>query len=130
MSKKLLVLIAEDDPAAARLVKTVVEGLDHVAVVCPDGQHALDMLNANPDAALLVSDLMMPRLDGRALLKAVRESERLKDLPVVILSAYVGPKQISELLEAGAEFVLQKPVHVNELREYIGKALEKGRTKR
>jgi DNA-binding response OmpR family regulator/nitrogen-specific signal transduction histidine kinase len=85
----------------------------HVAIA-PDGEAALDAIRrSRPD--LVVTDVMMPRLDGFGLLRAIREDPALRDLPVVVLSARAGEEAKVEGLEAGADDYLAKPFSAREL---------------
>ena len=64
---------------------------------------------------LLVTDVMMPRLDGFGLLRAVRDDPALRDLPVIMLSARAGEEAKVEGLDAGADDYLTKPFSAREL---------------
>ncbi len=79
-----------------------------------DGEDAFaKMLEHRPD--LLLSDAMMPRLDGFQLLKLVRQSVELQGTPVILLSARAGEEAKVEGLEAGADDYLVKPFAAREL---------------
>lgn len=119
------ILIAEDDYASSKLLLKVCQGLGHTAIVSPNGQHALETLQFN-EIDLLITDIMMPLLDGRDLMRKLRASEQYKDLPIIVVSAYVGPQDVAELLSIGATFVIMKPTRPDEVREYVERALGKG----
>jgi DNA-binding response OmpR family regulator len=70
----------------------------------------------------------MPDMDGRALIHAARQLRAHATLPIVIMSGVVGPKEISDLLQQGAEAFLTKPIRLQELRHYVTAALDR-RTK-
>ena len=79
-----------------------------------DGQEALEAIRTNlPD--LVVSDVMMPRLDGLALLSALRSDSRTAAVPVLLLSARAGQQASIEGLHAGADDYLVKPFAAAEL---------------
>src|SRR5579864_9612631 len=83
-------------------------------VTVPDGEAALQSARARrPD--LILSDIMMPRMDGFGLLKAIREEETLKNIPVILLSARAGEEPRIEGLAAGADDYLIKPFSAREL---------------
>ncbi len=82
-----VVLIVDDDPDVRAMVKTTVEGVGMQAVEVGNGQAALDWLAANPQPALVLLDLMMPRMDGFEFLERVRDNPNYIDLPVVVLTA-------------------------------------------
>jgi len=79
----------------------------------PDGEAALaTMRKRRPD--LVITDIMMPRLDGFGLIRAIRAEEGLRDLPVIMLSARAGEEARVEGLEAGADDYLTKPFSARE----------------
>ena len=113
------ILIVDDDQPTRLILVHIVESMGHVAFQCPDGKHALETLKSNSDIAMVITDMSMPRMDGRKLIEAVQSEERWNALPILIMSAVVGVKEISDLLKAGARAFLKKPVRGEEIREYI-----------
>jgi CheY-like chemotaxis protein len=100
----------------------------HVAIA-PDGEAALDAIRrSRPD--LVVTDVMMPRLDGFGLLRAIREDPALRDLPVVVLSARAGEEAKVEGLEAGADDYLAKPFSARELLARVAANIALARLRR
>ncbi len=95
--------------------------MSHQVLISPDGRHALASLECNPGIELLITDMVMPEMDGRALINAVRE--RGHKLSIVIMSAVVGVRGIADLLDHGASFFLPKPVKLSELREYVDRSV-------
>lgn len=116
------ILIAEDDRISQRLAARLVESLGHTAFVSPNGKHAYEALKYN-SFDLLITDVMMPEMDGRQLTLALRSDSQLRRLPVIIMSAVVGVGEIAGLLETGATFFLAKPLRIEELREYVERSL-------
>ncbi|MGF7211976.1 PAS domain S-box-containing protein [Skermanella aerolata] len=115
------VLVADDNADmrdyVARLLSTTCE-VEAVA----DGQAALDAIRTRlPD--LLLTDVMMPRLDGFALLDTIRADRLLRDLPVVMLSARAGEEAKVEGLDAGADDYLVKPFSARELKARVRASL-------
>ncbi len=107
------ILLADDNADmrdyVVRLLRT-----SYAVEAVEDGQAALAAARANrPD--LILSDIMMPRMDGFELLEAIRADESLRDLPVVLLSARAGEEARVEGLEAGADDYLVKPFSAREL---------------
>lgn len=80
----ITILVAEDDRALNKLVCTALEGSGYRAVSCPDGLQALAAFEEN-DADMLVTDIMMPGLDGFGLAERVRESD--KKIPILFMTA-------------------------------------------
>lgn len=110
---RVRVLLA-DDNADLRAYVSRLLGADYQVQTVVDGQAALDALRARkPD--LLLTDVMMPRLDGMGLLKAIRADPELQTLPVIMLSARAGEEAALEGLDAGADDYLIKPFSAQEL---------------
>jgi two-component system chemotaxis sensor kinase CheA len=100
-------LIADDSVTTRSLEKSILEGAGFDVVAVPDGTEAWASLNARmPD--LLVSDCDMPRMNGFDLTRAVRESERFRDLPVILLTGMETDADRARGLEAGANAYLLK----------------------
>ena len=88
-----------------------------------NGKQALQMaLSSPPD--IVLSDIMMPELDGVSLLNALRRNQSTSSVPVILLSARAGEESLSEGMEAGADDYLIKPFSANELRARIGAHLK------
>ncbi|MAW60747.1 MAG: hypothetical protein CMJ94_07920 [Planctomycetes bacterium] len=119
------VLLVEDNPADARLTALAMEeaGLPGTLATVGDGERALDYLFRRPpysDAPrpdLVLLDLNMPRLNGKACLARLRADERTMDLPVIILSTSDSPEDISDSYRLHASFYLVKPGDFSELVE-------------
>ena len=94
-----------------------------------DGQAALDRVMADPPD-LVLADVMMPRLDGFALLAAIRQHHRTATLPVMLLSARTGEEARIEGLEAGASAYLTKPFSARELLARVASQVELARVRR
>mgnify|MGYP001458147023 CR=1 FL=1 len=119
------ILIAEDDRVSQKLAASLVENEGHSAFISPNGRHAYEALKANA-FDLLLTDIMMPEMDGRQLILALRGDAALRRMPVIIMSAVVGVSEISELLKTGATFFLAKPLSAGDLREYLKRGLQTG----
>ena len=103
------VLVADDEPHIGRIIKMKLEQGPFTVTLAYDGREALDVLERNPDVALVLLDLMMPHYSGLDVLGAMRADERWKDIPVVILTAAGQEHQHRRALELGASEFLTKP---------------------
>lgn len=91
-----------------------------------DGQAALEAARERrPD--LILSDVMMPRLDGLGLLRELRADERTREIPVVLLSARAGEESLLAGIETGADDYLVKPFSARELLARVQTHLNMGR---
>jgi len=123
------VLVADDNGDLRDYVRRLLEGAGYAVDVVADGEAALEAARqGRPD--LLLTDVMMPGMDGFALLRAVREDPQISDLPVVMLSARAGEEAQVEGLEAGADDYLSKPFSARELLARVSANLDMARTRR
>ena len=107
------VLVADDNADMRGYLQRLLQPGYQVTAVA-DGQEALDAVRAQP-FDLVISDVMMPGLDGLQLVSELRAHSRAPDLPVLLLSARAGPEAAIEGLEAGADDYLVKPFSAAEL---------------
>jgi signal transduction histidine kinase len=120
------VLVADDNADMRAYIRRILEPHWQVEVV-EDGQAALALALANPPD-LVLSDVMMPVMDGVALLRALRADPRTAAVPVVLLSARAGEEAVLEGIETGADDYLVKPFSARELVTRIRTHLEMART--
>jgi PAS domain S-box-containing protein len=119
------VLLADDNADMREYVRHLLAQRYEVEAVA-DGQAALEAARrARP--ALVLSDVMMPRLDGFALLREIRADPGLRTVPVVLLSARAGEESRAGGLEAGADDYLVKPFSARELMARVTTHLELAR---
>jgi PAS domain S-box-containing protein len=116
------VLLADDNADMRAYVRRLLAER-YVVEAVADGQAALDAARRRrPD--LVLSDVMMPRLDGFGLLRALRADPELREVPVILLSARAGEEASVEGLEAGADDYLTKPFNARELLARVHANLE------
>jgi len=125
--RSLHVLVVDDDPHMREIAKIALELDAHTTVsTCDSGEDALVAApRLKPDMILL--DLMMPRVDGVATMKRLREHEALAAVPVVFCSAAVQEDEIQRLLALGAADVIVKPFDFHNLRHLVRQIWEKSR---
>ena len=122
------VIVADDNSDMRAYVRELLESRYEIEAVA-DGQAALEAARRQtPD--LIVSDVMMPRMDGFALLRALREDPKLRDVPTILLSARAGEEAVIEGLEAMADDYLVKPFSARELIARVGAQLQLARLRR
>lgn len=108
-----VLLVVDDNPGMRAYLAECLEGLGRV-VVAKDGLEALELLARWP-VGLVVSDVMMPRMDGEELLRRIRQHPDWSDLPVVLLSARAETAAAVSGLAHGADDYLAKPFSRDEL---------------
>ncbi|MBV8674350.1 MAG: response regulator [Acidobacteriaceae bacterium] len=112
-----VVLVDDNRDMREYLQRLLARKYDVVAVA--DGEQALAAIRENPPD-LVLTDVMMPRMDGFQLLRAVRAEDSIAAIPVIMLSARAGEEAESEGLEAGADDYLVKPFTTRELMARVG----------
>ncbi|WP_109830308.1 hybrid sensor histidine kinase/response regulator transcription factor [Reichenbachiella versicolor] len=117
------VLIVEDHPEVRDHIKDIV-GLRHDVLLAGNGIQALKILRKER-VDLLITDLMMPWLDGFELLENLKEDEKLKRIPALVLSARTSDEDKEKVLLRGVNDFLCKPFNPNELLTRIDNLLEK-----
>lgn len=104
------VLIAEDNTECLDFLSETLKDEGFSVMVAADGEKAIELLNQiKPD--VIVTDLMMPLFSGGDLIRYVRKTTALSQIPIVVASGY-GKSYESEALRAGANVVLQKPIDI------------------
>jgi len=122
------VLVADDNADMRRYVERLLSGQYKVETVA-DGEAALAAVRQRmPD--VILTDVMMPRLDGFGLLRALRADPPTAGVPVILLSARAGEESRVEGMEAGADAYLVKPFNARELLAHVGALLQITRMRR
>ena len=126
MSDVSRILIVDDMPRNIRLLRDRLHADGFEVLEARDGEEALHIVEAaKPDLVLL--DIVMPKLDGYAVLERIKASDDLRDIPVIVISALDQMKDVVRCLELGAEDHLTKPFNAILLRARVGACLEKKR---
>jgi two-component system, chemotaxis family, chemotaxis protein CheY len=124
VSKDMKFLVVDDYSTMRRIVKNLLHDLGYANVTeADDGNTALPMLQTG-SFDFLITDWNMPGMAGLDLLKAVRATEKLKKLPVLMLTAEAKREQIVEAAQAGVNGYVIKPFTAQTLKEKIDKILE------
>lgn len=104
----LEILIAEDSATQALTLRHLLENEGHRVRAAEDGESALRLLGERtPD--VLITDIVMPRVDGYELCRRVRANERTRNLPVIFITSLSDPREVVHALSAGADYFVQKP---------------------
>lgn len=117
------VLIVDDEPFNVEVLEQALDGTDYQVVTAANGKEAWEIIQSEePDLVLL--DLMMPVMDGFAVLSKVKDDPMLRNIPIIIVSAEHDSKSVVRGIKQGAEDYLTKPVNtsqfIQKVREYLG----------
>jgi PAS domain S-box-containing protein len=106
--KGVEILIVEDSPTQAEQLKYLLEERGHSVNIATNGKQALDkLLEYRP--ALVISDIVMPEMDGYTLCREIKSDKNLRGIPVILVTALSDPDDIIKGLESGADNFIMKP---------------------
>jgi DNA-binding response OmpR family regulator len=116
---KWLVLVVEDDPDLLTLITRMLEKEGYRVQTANNGEAGLALALHKPKPNLIISDIMMPDMDGLEMVRRIKEDPSTKPTPVVFLTAKQTPKDVIAGIQAGARYYLTKPFRMNELLEKV-----------
>jgi diguanylate cyclase (GGDEF)-like protein/PAS domain S-box-containing protein len=107
-TENIEIVIAEDSPTQAEQLRYLLEEHGYAVVAAPDGRQALASIRQRKPA-LVISDVVMPELDGYGLCKAIKSDPQLKGIPVILVTTLSDPQDVIRGLECGADNFIRKP---------------------
>ena len=117
------VLVIDDEPDVLLLCRVNLQHAGHDVLEAPDGERGLaQAMDERPDAIVL--DLMLPALDGYGVLAALREDERTRDIPVLVLTAKAQREDRVRCWEEGASEYMTKPFSPSALSSTLSQLIE------
>ena len=123
VSNKKTIMVVDDSITIRKVTERILQRYDIEVVLAKDGVDATNQLQERmPDLMLL--DIEMPRMDGFEVASFVRNDERLKDLPIIMITSRTGAKHKEKAMEIGVNQYLGKPFQEEELLSNINKILE------
>jgi len=120
------ILVVEDIPNVLELLEVTLRFKGYPVVTALNGQEALEAVERERPA-LVITDILMPRLDGYAMAQNLRTNPRTRSIPIVFLSAtYITPEDKAFAMSLGAVRFLEKPVDTEEFLLTIAEVLLTG----
>jgi CheY-like chemotaxis protein len=117
------ILVADDSPTVRHLIQKFLDGEGYEIVTTSDSADVVDLIDEiNPD--LVISDIMMPGMDGYTFLRHIRKEKTWESLPVIIMSTKKREIMEDLFVSYGISGYLEKPFDKEQLVELIQKALE------
>ncbi|MCJ7567919.1 MAG: response regulator [Anaerolineales bacterium] len=117
------ILIVEDIPHILELLEVTLKFKGYEVITARNGDEALNVL-LSEKPALILTDILMPRLDGYALAQAVRSNPETSDIPIIFLSAtFITPEDKVFAMSLGAVQFLEKPIEASELLLTVAEVL-------
>ena len=125
LDKNMTILVADDFSTMRRIIKNILRQLGFTNILeVDDGTTAWDALNIN-NVDLIISDWNMPKMPGIELLRKVRSSESLADMPFLMVTAEAQQENIIEAVQAKVSSYIVKPFTAETLGQKIEKIFEK-----
>ncbi|MCH8339419.1 MAG: response regulator [Chloroflexi bacterium] len=113
------ILVVDDERGFCDVVTVILESQGYQVQQAHHANDALGLLDeTTPD--LILTDMMMPEMDGVGLIKRLRETPKWANIPVVVISAYSEPEVQENAFAAGATGFISKPFSASELRSTVG----------
>ncbi|MDH3493073.1 MAG: response regulator [Acidobacteriota bacterium] len=119
------ILVADDDPAILRLVSAIVEKEGFEVVTARDGKEAYKLLQADNKFEAAIFDVVMPYIQGTELVRFMQSERRLKNIPVIMMTAEQNPRLSSDSFAAGAIAFLPKPFTTSQLKVMLQMFLQR-----
>jgi hypothetical protein len=116
--ESMKILIAEDSPTQAERLKHILSQQGYSVAVAPNGREALDIARKD-QPTLLISDVVMPEMDGYQLCKAIKDDPALRDIPVILVTTLSDPQDVIRGLECRADNFIIKPYDEHHLLSRI-----------
>ena len=116
------ILIVEDSPTQAERLRRLIQSMRYRARVAGNGRLALEAIRQSKPH-LVLSDIVMPEMDGYTLCRAIKSDPELRDIPVILVTSLMDPKDIIRGIECGADNFIRKPYAEDYLLNRIGHML-------
>ena len=113
--KNKKIVVVDDDVRNIFALTDEFEELNMLVLKATNGQEALEVLEENPDADIVLMDIMMPVMDGYEAIRRIRQDARFKNLPVLALTAKAMRGDRDKCIKAGANDYLPKPIDFDRL---------------
>ncbi len=114
------ILVVDDDDELRNMLQEVLSSLDYFPIGVEDGEQALNQLKIQ-DFDLVISDIRMPKMDGMALLKNIKQTT--PELPVVIITGFPASYPTQKAMQEGADGYLAKPFRIEKIDELMRELL-------
>ena len=119
---KKRILIADDEPALLRLMQFVLEKQGYHCITVENGEEAVHQIQANPPD-LVILDVMMPKMDGYAVVEQIRSWETDFRLPIIMLTARAQDDDIQRGMEVGVNDYITKPFEPEKVLQTVERLL-------
>lgn len=117
------ILIVEDDPVSLKLMDSILTKKGYETITTTSGREAIDYLDREKPVDLVISDVMMPEIDGFQLLKYMNSHKKIQKIPVMLCTARNDKSSVLKGLDLGARDYIAKPIKADLLIEKVERAI-------
>ncbi|KAJ4775497.1 two-component response regulator-like protein [Rhynchospora pubera] len=118
---ELHVLAVDDSSVDRAVIARILRNSKYRVTAVDSAERALEVLEMEPNVNMIITDYCMPEMNGYELLRRVKGSRDLREIPVVIMSSEYIPNRITRCMEEGAEDFLIKPVRPSDVSRLCGR---------
>ena len=120
-------LVVDDSSTMRRIIKNTLIRLNYKDILeGEDGVQGWEVLDANPDIDMLITDWNMPNMNGLELVKKVRADQRFTEIPIIMVTTEGGKAEVITALKAGVNNYIVKPFTPAVLKEKLGAVIGEG----
>jgi CheY-like chemotaxis protein len=117
------ILVVEDDPVVSKVIDSVLRKRSFETVMVENGLQALEVLKNTPDIGLVLSDIMMPEIDGLQLFGLMKQNPAWANIPVVFSTSLADLDTVRKAGKMGCRHYVLKPINATHLTEKVRDAL-------
>jgi two-component system chemotaxis response regulator CheY len=121
------ILMAEDNAVSSKLMQMNIEKLGYASIVAKNGLEAIEKLKTSNNIRLVITDILMPDMDGLTLFQTIKSTPLFQNIPIIICSSLSDAPSIKKAASLGCRHYLLKPVSFEELKRKISEALSEGK---
>ena len=118
------IMIVEDNPVSAKFLERALTKHKYSTTLVQNGKQGLEHLHSTPGIELVITDLMMPDMDGLELLEQIRGQSVWNDIPVMLITGVAEPEKIQKAASLGCLHYMLKPVNPDKLVQRVEEILE------
>lgn len=119
------IVVAEDDVTSARVIELTLKKYGYKYFIAENGKIALDYLERTPQVRLVISDIMMPEMDGMELLAQMKGTRELQNIPIIMCTTKADMDTVKRAVQSGCTDYVVKPINPLQLLRKIERVLEK-----
>ena len=125
------ILIIDDDKINRQILARAVEKMGLIVIQSANGKHGWETLSENEDISCVITDMVMPDMDGRELVYLIRYNEKFKDIPVLIISGVFSSEELDPILQISPRntFFLAKPIDIAALKKSVSELTQSRKSK-